>query len=133
MFEKLYLIHNPLTGTKDWVSEREFKIGSLRLKKVFGVLYLDDLKFMLQFNPQFKDSIIKENNLINEEKICLQHVCRLITKDELTEFLSNEAIDYTQSDQSFYDTHPSRIEIKDGYFIWDEENGDYEKAVVTSK
>lgn len=133
MFEKLYLIYNPLTGTKDWVSEREFKIGSLKLKKVFGVLYLDDLKYMLQFNPQIKNSIVKENSLINEEQICLKHVCRLITNDELTELLNNEATDHTQSDQSFYDTHPSRIEIKDGYFILNEENGSYEKAVVTAK
>ncbi|HHW36449.1 MAG TPA: hypothetical protein GXX18_04035 [Bacillales bacterium] len=133
MFEKLYLIYNPLTGSRDWVSEREFKIGSLRLKKVFGVLYLDDLKYMLQFNPQLKNSIIKENNLMNEEQICLKHVCRLVTKDELTELLNNEARDLTQNDQSFYDTHPSRIELKEGYFLWNEENGCYEKVVVAAK
>ncbi|EKN67211.1 hypothetical protein M670_02187 [Schinkia azotoformans MEV2011] len=132
MFEKLYLIYNPLTGTKDWVSEREFKIGSLRLKKVFGVLYLYDLKFMLQFNPQFKNSIVKENSLLNEEQICLKHVCRLITKDELAELLNNEATDSIQSEQSYYETHPSRIEIKDGFFMWNEEKGCYEEAVVNA-
>ncbi len=132
MFEKIYLIYNPLTGSKDWVSEREFKIGSLRLKKVFGVLYLDDLKFMLQFNPQFKNSIVKENNLINEDQICLKHVCRLITKDELTELLNNEAVDHTQSDHALDDTHPARIELKDGLFMWNEEHGYYEKAVVNA-
>ncbi len=133
MFEKLYLIHNPLTGSKDWVSEREFKIGSLRLKKVFGVLYLSDLKFMLQFNPQFKNSIVKENSLINEEKICLQHVCRLISKGELTELLNNEATDHIQGDHSFYDMRPSSIEIKDGFFMWNEEKECYEEAVVNIK
>lgn len=132
MFEKIYLIYNPLTGSKDWVSEREFKIGSLRLKKVFGVLYLNDLNFMLQFNPQFKNSIVKENNLINEEQICLKHVCRLITKDELTELLNNEAVDHTQSDHALDDTHPTRIELKDGLFMWNEEHGCYEKAVVNA-
>lgn len=132
MFEKLYLIHNPLNGSKDWVSEREFKIGSLKLKKVFGVLYLDDLKFMLQFNPQFKDSIVKENNLANEGKIGLQHVCRKINNNELTELLNNEAnlIARNESVDTFY---PSRIELKDGFFIWNEENGCYEEALVKSK
>lgn len=132
MFEKLYVIHNPLTGSKDWVSEREFKIGSLRLKKVFGVLYLGDLKFMLQFNPQFKDSIVKENNLSNEENIGLHHVCSLITKNELTELLNKEALDQVKSeaDDSLY---PSSIEIKDGFFIWNEEKGCYDEAVVGAK
>jgi hypothetical protein len=131
MFEKIYLIYNPLTGTKDWVSEREFNIGSQKLKHVFGVLYLNDVKFMLKFNPAFKESIMKECQISSEEKISLFHVCRLISKRELTELMDRDAVANIQSDtHKLFSSYPSSIELSDGFFIWNEKTGCYEEAAV---
>ncbi|WP_458414648.1 hypothetical protein ACNQFZ_07325 [Schinkia sp. CFF1] len=129
MIEKLYLIYNPLNASTEWVSEREFKIGCEKLKRVFGVLYLEDVKIMLHYNTQLKEAIMKEYN-ITEEKISLHHVCRLISKDELTELIKRESIDISHNENPLY---PERIEIKDGYFIWNQEKGCYDKAVVVTK
>src|SRR6476469_8936655 len=120
MFEKLYLIHNPLNSTKDWVSEREFIIGSQKLKNVFGVLYLDDVRIMLHFNIPFKESIMREYKVNNDEKISIQHVCRMISKAELIELIDRETKEnaHNNSDESCYYSYPSTIELKDGCFIW---------------
>ena len=128
MYEKLYLIHNPLDGIKDWVSEREFTIGSQKLRNVFGVLYLDDVKIMLHYNNPFKESIMKEYNITAEESISLYHVCRMISKTELMELIEREAKDNADSDSSF-SPYPSSIELSDGCFIWNKEKGYYDEAL----
>lgn len=125
MYEKLYLIHNPLDGIKDWVSEREFSIGSQKLRNVFGVLYLDDVKIMLHYNNPFKESIMKEYNITAEESISLHHVCRMISKTELMELIRRGAKDNADCDSSF-SPYPSRIELSDGCFIWNKEKGCYD-------
>jgi hypothetical protein len=128
MFEKLYFIHNPLNATSDWISEREMKIGSLKLKNVFGVSFLDDLRFMLQFNTPFKESVMKEYKLTNEKNISLHHVCRLISKAELMEMIDTETKEISHIET---DTHcPSfstSIELKDGYYSWNKETNSYDK------
>lgn len=126
MYEKLYLIHNPLDGTKDWVSEREFTIGSQRLRNVFGVLYLDDVKIMLQFNNPFKEAVMKEYNLSNERELALHHVCRMISKVELTELINMEAKSLADSDSPTEPSYPYSIELIDGSFIWNKENRCYD-------
>ncbi len=130
MYEKLYLIHNPLDGMKDWVSEREFTVGSQKLRNVFGVLYLDDVKIMLHYNNPFKESIMKEYNITAEEKesISLHHVCRMISKTELMELIEREAKDNADIDSSF-SPYPSSIELSDGCFNWNEEKGCYDEAL----
>lgn len=128
MYEKLYLIHNPLDRTKDWVSEREFTIGSQRLRHVFGVLYLDDVKIMLQFNNPFKEAVMKEHNLINEKELAIHHVCRMITKAELTELMDKEAQVNAESDSSIDFSYPASVELQDGCFIWNKENGCYDEV-----
>lgn len=130
MFEKLYLIYNPLNGTKHWVSEREFKIGSQKLKDVFGVLYLEDLKIMLCYNNPFKHAIMEEYNLTYENSISLHHVCRLIRIEELMEIIDKEARNTSQSDKSSDFYYPARVEVQDGFFIWDEEKCCYAEASV---
>ncbi len=127
MYEKLYIIHNPLDGTKDWVSEREFTIGSQRLRNVFGVLYLDDVNIMLQFNNSFKEAVMKEYNLTNEKDLSLHHVCRMINKAELTELINIETQVNTDSDSPVDSTYPASVELKDGCFIWNKENGCYDE------
>ncbi|MBU8919191.1 hypothetical protein BGM25_24415 [Bacillus sp. FJAT-29953] len=129
MYEKLYFIYNPLTGCKDWVSEREFNVGSLKLKSIFGVLYFSDLKIMLHFNAPFKTAIVKEYKLANEQSIALHHVCRLINQAELMEFLNQEAKNKAQNDNNDV-SYPSSVELGDGYFIWNEHLGCYEQAAV---
>lgn len=130
MPEKLYFIYNPLNGSKDWVSEREFKIGSQKLRDVFGVLYLSDVLIMLQYNAPFKESIMKEFNLTKEEMISLHHVCRMITKAELMEFITKEVNDNASSarNDSLEASCPSTIELKDGFFIWNEEKSCYDET-----
>lgn len=128
MYEKLYLIHNPLDDIKDWVSEREFTIGSQKLRNVFGVLYLDDVKIMLHYNNPFKESIMKEYNITAEESISLYHVCRKISKTELMELIEREAKDNADIDSSF-SPYPSSIELSDGCFIWNKETGYYDEAL----
>lgn len=132
MFEKLYLIYNPLNGLKDWVSEREFNIGSQKLRDVFGVLYLSDVRIMLQFNTAFKEAVMEENNLGKEDMISLRHVCRLITKAELVEFINEEAEDIAHFDinHSSNPSYPSSIELKDGCFIWNEVTECYDEAEI---
>jgi hypothetical protein len=126
VFEKLYFIHNPLTATKDWISEREMKTGSLKLKNVFGVSFIDDLKFMLQFNTPFKQSVMREYNLTNERNISLLHVCRLISKAELMEMLAKEALENPHKDHvTSCPSFSTNIELKDGYFFWNEETNRY--------
>lgn len=132
MFEKLYLIHNPLNGAKDWISNREFTIGSQKLKDVFGVLYLDDVRIMLRFNNQFKEAVMKENEEIDEEKISLKHVCRMISEAELMEFIDRETEEMPPSDPSSHPSYPSIIELKDGYFSWNPEKERYDKVDVAN-
>ena len=129
MFEKLYIIHNPLDGTKDWVSEREFTIGSQKLRNVFGVLYLDDVKIMLHFNMQFKESVMRECEITNEKNISIHHVCRMISKAELMELIDMEAKVNAQSDSSLTPDYPSSIELIDGCFIWNKEKECYEEVM----
>ena len=129
MFEKLYLIHNPLDGTKDWISEREFTIGSQKLRNVFGVLYLDDVRIMLHFNMQFKESVMREYEITNEKNISLHHVCRMISKAELMELIDREAKVNAQNDSSCYPSYPSSIELEDGCFIWNKEKGCYDEVM----
>ena len=128
MFEKLYIIHNPLDGTKDWISEREFTIGSQKLRNVFGVLYLDDVKIMLHFNMQFKESVMREYEITDEKNISLHHVCRMISKAELMELIDMEAKVNAQNDSSLNPSYPSSIELEDGCFIWNEEKECYEEV-----
>ena len=128
MFEKLYIIHNPLDGTKDWISEREFTIGSQKLRNVFGVLYLDDVKIMLHFNMQFKESVMREYEITDEKNISLHHVCRMISKAELMELIDMEAKVNAQNDSSLNPSYPSSIELADGCFIWNEEKECYEEV-----
>lgn len=128
MYEKLYLIHNPLDGMKDWVSEREFTVGSQKLRNVFGVLYLDDVKIMLHYNNAFKESVMKEYNLIDEKGISVLHVCRMISKSELMELIERETKDNADSDSSF-SPYPASIELSDGRFIWNKEKGCYDEAL----
>lgn len=123
MPERIYLIYNPLDGSKDWVSEREFKIGSQKLRNVFGVLYLSDVKFMLQYNSQFKESIMNEYQMTNEKNISLHHVCRMISCSELTNFLNRS----NQGELSY----PTDIELKDGFFQWNEEDKCYDEVMTT--
>ena len=129
MFEKLYIIHNPLDGTKDWISEREFTIGSQKLRNVFGVLYLDDVKIMLHFNMQFKESVMREYEITNEKNISLHHVCRMISKAELMELIDLEAKVNAPSDSSFNPSYPSSIELEDGCFVWNQEKGCYDEVM----
>lgn len=126
MYEKLYLIHNPLDGMKDWVSQREFAIGSQRLRNVFGVLYLDDVKIMLQFNAPFKEAVMKENNITDEKQVSLHHVCRMISKAELMDLINKEVQISEKSDSPVPPSYPFSVELKDGYFIWNKEEGCYE-------
>jgi hypothetical protein len=127
MFEKLYFIHNPLNATKDWISEREMNIGSLKLKNVFGVSFLDDVKFMLQFNTPFKESVMREYKLTNERNISLQHVCRLISKAELKEMIVNEATENSkESDLTICPSFSISVELKDGFFFWNKETNSYD-------
>ena len=128
MYEKLYIVHNPLDGMKDWVSEREFTIGSQRLRNVFGVLYLDDVKIMLQFNNAFKEAILKEYSLTNEKELSLHHVCRMITKAELTELMNMEAQKNAEIDTPTEISYPASVELQDGCFIWNKENGCYDEV-----
>jgi hypothetical protein len=123
MFEKLYFIHNPLNGLKDWISEREFKIGSQKLKNVFGVLYLNDVGNMLQFNNQFKESVMREYKIHHERDLSIQHVCRKISRDELYELVSQ-----SDHDTFTYPPFSSMIELKDGRFLWNKEKGCLEEA-----
>ena len=130
MFEKLYLIHNPLTGARDWVSEREFSIGSQKLKVVFGVLYLNDVTIMLRYNQAFKEAIMKKYQLASEGELSLSHVCQLISITELRDLIhleKNRKIENTTFD------YPLSIESSDGQFIWDEEKGNYENTLMISK
>ncbi|WP_017755056.1 hypothetical protein [Calidifontibacillus oryziterrae] len=133
MYEKLYLIHNPLTSVKDWVSERDFKIGSQKLRHVFGVLYLDDVRIMLQYNIPFKEAIIQEYNLNNNVKLTIGHVCRQIKKDELMELINKEINNDGQSISTSEQPYPYCIELKDGCYIWNEENCCYEEVTSPSK
>jgi hypothetical protein len=130
MFEKLYFIHNPLNGLKDWISEREFKIGSQKLKNVFGVLYLNDVGNMLQFNNQFKESVMREYRINNERNLSIQHVCRKISRDELFELVHKETVGLSQSDYdtSTYPPFSTMIELKDGCFLWNKEKGCLEEV-----
>jgi hypothetical protein len=130
MFEKLYFIHNPLNATKDWISEREMKIGSLKLKNVFGVSFLDDVRFMLQYNTPFKESVMSEYKLTNERNISLQHVCRLISKAELREMIDKEALENSliESDITICPSFSTSVEFKDGYFFWNKETNSYDKV-----
>jgi hypothetical protein len=130
MFEKLYFIHNPLNATKDWISEREMKIGSLKLKNVFGVSFLDDVKFMLQFNTPFKESVMKEYKLTNERNISLQHVCRLISKAELKEMVVKETMEnqHQENDLIICPSFSTSVELKDGYFFWNKETNSYDEV-----
>lgn len=130
MFEKLYLIQNPLTGARDWVSEREFTIGSQKLKDVFGVLYLSDVKIMLQYNQPFKEAIMKEYHLKNEASLSLAHVCHMISLSELKELMN---VERDEKDDSATFEHPLSIETRDGQYNWDEEKGYYESALLVSK
>lgn len=120
MLERLYLIHNPLNGLTDWVSEREFKVGSQKLKDVFGVLYLDDVKFMLHYNVQFKEAIMKKYDIVDEGTVSLNHVCYMISSKELMELINKETAPSV----------PSNVELRDGYFSWNEENKCYVEAVM---
>jgi hypothetical protein len=129
MFEKIYLIDNPLNNSKDWVSEREFKIGSEKLKNVFGILYLKDLTIMLHYNLPFKDAIMKKYKLLSDKNISLGHVCRLIGKDELDDLIDGEDHTEISGVKSIFPDYPSSIELKDGYYDWDEEKGCYAEAV----
>jgi hypothetical protein len=130
MFEKLYFIHNPLNATKDWISEREMKIGSLKLKNVFGVSFLDDVKFMLQFNTPFKESVMKEYKLTNERNISLQHVCRLISKAELKEMVVKKTMEnqHQENDLIICPSFSTSVELKDGYFFWNKETNSYDEV-----
>jgi hypothetical protein len=129
MFEKLYFIHNPLNATKDWISEREMNIGSLKLKNVFGVSFLDDVRFMLQFNTPFKESVMRENKLANERNISIQHVCRLISKAELKEMIVNDATENSnESDLTICPSFSNSVELKDGFFLWNKETNSYDDA-----
>lgn len=130
MYEKLYLIHNPLNGIKDWVSERDFKIGSQKLKNVFGVLYLDDVRIMMHFNNQFKEAVMIENNITDEKNISINHVCQIITKDELMELIEREAKVNAHVDPSSAPSYPSRIELKDGCFGWNSEKECYDEILM---
>lgn len=131
MFEKLYLIHNPLNGCKDWVSEREFAVGSQKLKNVFGVLYLNDVKFMLHFNMQFKEAIMKENNITDEKNVSVNHVCQWISSSELMALINRETNTNTQHEPSVDLEYPSRVELKDGCFYWNSEKGCYDELIMT--
>ncbi len=122
MFEKIFIIHNPHTGVKDWVSELEIKIGCQKLKNVFGVLYIDDVNIMLQYNIPFQESVMREYNIIGEDNLSLHHVCRLISKAEFMELLDMDAINDSP-------THPTWIEVKDGCFFWNKEKGSYEEVI----
>lgn len=120
MYERLYLIHNPLNGLTDWVSEREFKIGSQKLKDVFGVLYLDDVKFMLHYNLQFKEAIMKEYNITDETTVSLNHVCYMISSSELNELINKDSAP----------SYPLSIELRDGNFSWNEEMNCYVEIMM---
>lgn len=115
MYERLYLIHNPLNGLTDWVSEREFKIGSQKLKDVFGVLYLDDVKIMLHYNMQLKEAVMKKYHIVDEKKVSLNHVCYMINSSELMELMNKEITP----------SYPLSIELRDGSFTWNEERNCY--------
>lgn len=125
MFEKIYFIHNPLNDATDWVSEMEIKIGSQKLKNVFGVQYLDDVKIMLQYNSQFQEAVMKEYNLIGEDNLSLNHVCRLISKEELIDLLNKEGHEIKEKSPF----NPIWIELKDGCFFWNKEKKCFEQAV----
>lgn len=129
MFEKLYLIHNPLTGARDWVSEREFSIGSQKLKDVFGVLYLNDVTIMLRYNQAFKEAIMKKYQLASEGELSLAHVCQLIRLSELNELIE---LDKNQNGENNPFQYPLSIETSDGQYNWDEEKGCYENALMVS-
>ncbi|MHC0038525.1 hypothetical protein [Pseudoneobacillus sp. C159] len=133
MFEKIYFIYNPLNNLQDWIAERELKMGSEKLKNVFGVLYLRDLTIMLQYNIPFKDSIMKKFILQSDNNISLSHVCRLINKIELDEFLMKEVNDAGWNVKSIHSTYPASIEIKDGYYDWDAEKSCYVEATKILK
>jgi hypothetical protein len=124
MFEKIYYIHNPLNGLNDWVTEREMHIGSQKLKNVFGVLYIDDVKIMLRYNLQFQEAVMKANKIIGEDNLSLKYVCRLITKEELNHLLEKQ-------DNNNGESHPAWIQLKDGYFYWNKETGTLEEAMVS--
>ena len=71
MYEKLYLIHNPLDGIKIGFQKENLQLDLKSLRNVFGVLYLNDVKIMLHYNNPFKESIMKEYNITAEEKYFL--------------------------------------------------------------
>lgn len=128
-FEKIYHIHNPQTGEANWVSEREFQVGSQRMKDVFSILYLDDLKSMLRFNAQFQAAVMKENGIKHKEELSIQHVCRPIKKAEWMEFLKKEkdADNYDPSD------YPARVELEDGCYYWNNETNRYEEVALVRR
>lgn len=130
MFEKLYLIQNPLSGATDWISEREFSIGSQKLKDVFGVLYLSDVKFMLHYNIPFKESIMKKYSITNERKVAINYVCYMISYTELMELINKElALSSTGESVSLQSpAYPHSIELRDGCFLWNQEKERYDEV-----
>lgn len=122
MFEKVFIIYNPLTDAKDWVLERDIKVGSQKLKNVFGVQYIDDVEIMLRYNIPFQEAVMKKYKIIGEENLSIHLVCRLMKKEELCELLDLESNEDSLA-------HPTWIELKEGRFFWNNAKGCYEEVI----
>jgi hypothetical protein len=120
----IYILENPEKSIIKFATGYQLRFENV-IKDVFGVVTVNDLQMMLQFNKGFQESICKKNG-IALNKISMDRIIRVANKMELVQ-LRKQTIE--KLGREIYLTIPcpfdSIIKLQEGIFKWDELNSSY--------
>nr|WP_052352802.1 hypothetical protein [Neobacillus dielmonensis] len=124
--ETIYILVNPEKDIVKFATDYQVRYEDT-IKDVFGVACISDLHMMLQFNKGFQESISKRNGN-KENKISLDSVIRVASKEELLQLKKQLTNDQQTSDNNASSiTCPFNtvIQLRDGIFQWDDNHSAY--------
>jgi hypothetical protein len=120
----IYILENPEKSIIKFATGYQLRFDNV-IKDVFGVVTINDLQMMLQFNKGFQESICKKNG-IAQNKISMDKIIRVATKKELLQ-LRKQSFDDLGKENNLTIPRPfdSIIKLQEGIFKWDELNSSY--------
>jgi hypothetical protein len=128
--ETVYVLENPEKDIIKFATGYQLRYDDI-IKEVYGVACLSDVNMMLQFNKNFQTSICNRNG-ISENKIALNSIIRVATKNELLHLRKQLLKEMGQGTETSEETKISIpcpfdpvIKLQEGIFSWDDQNSSY--------
>ncbi|OLS35108.1 hypothetical protein [Bacillus sp. MRMR6] len=120
----IYILENPEKSVIKFATGYQLRFENV-LKDVFGVVSVNDLQMMLQFNKGFQESICKKNG-IALNNISMDKIIRVANKMELLQ-LRKQSIEKLGKETYLTIPRPFDpiIKLQEGIFKWDELNSSY--------